>query len=240
MIKVFPASSRFSADHGWLQSNFSFSFADYFDRNNMNFSVLRVFNDDIIAPGKGFGMHPHQDMEIVSIVNQGKLEHKDSMGNVASTSFGEIQRMSAGTGVYHSEFNPTSDQETHLFQLWFMPQEKGIKPSYEHTKFDIEKLKNNLLPVVSQKLASAGEIAYIHQDLTLYLSDLDAGEQISFSQEQGRNIYIFVIEGDLSIQGQGEKEILNNRDAARITNLHQIEVSSTEGARWMLIDLPQY
>lgn len=233
MIQIYPAASRHAEDHGWLKSHFSFSFAEYFDRNNMHFSALRVFNDDIIAGGKGFGMHPHQEMEIVSIVLKGELEHKDSMGNVARTSFGEIQRMSAGTGIYHSEFNPLPDQETHLLQLWFLPAIKGLEPSYQHTTFDQEKLVNQLLPVVSQQ--SSEQVAHIHQDLTLYLSRLEKKQSIRFTQEEGRSIYIFVIEGELMLNGEHS---LQRRDAARITEETELDISASTEALWMLIDLP--
>lgn len=233
MIHVHPAESRYSADHGWLKSNFSFSFADYYDPNNLNFGPLRVFNDDIVQPNKGFGSHPHREMEIVSIVLKGKLKHEDSAGNTATSTFGEIQRMSAGTGIIHSEVNPSEDEEVHFLQLWFLPNEQGLTPEYEHTSFDLQKMKNRLLPVVSHEPSDG--VATIHQDMTMYLSEVEANEKILFAQEDGRRIYVFVIEGDVSLN-DGTK--LKKRDAARITEHSSLEISSDFGATFMLIDLP--
>lgn len=233
MIHVHPAESRYSADHGWLKSNFSFSFADYYDPNNLNFGSLRVFNDDVVQPNKGFGSHPHREMEIVSIVLKGKLKHEDSAGNTATSTFGEIQRMSAGTGIIHSEVNPSEDEEVHFLQLWFLPNEQGLTPEYEHTSFDLQKMKNRLLPVVSHKPSDG--VATIHQDMTMYLSELEANEKLLFTQEDGRRIYVFVIDGNLTLN-DGTK--LNKRDAARITEHSSLEITSNSGATFMLIDLP--
>jgi redox-sensitive bicupin YhaK (pirin superfamily) len=232
MINVFPADSRFSADRGWLQSNFSFSFGDYYDPNNTGFGVLRVLNDDIIAAHRGFGAHPHREMEIVSIVLKGHLKHEDSTGHSAVTTFGGVQRMSAGTGIIHSEMN-VSDEEVHILQLWFTPEEHGLEPSYETTEYDISRLKNNLLPVVSKQ--SGANIAAIHQDMTIYLSQLEAGQRLDFTQQEGRRIYLFVIDGIVSLQGDVQ---LYQRDSARITELSHIQIQSTSDALFMLIDLP--
>ncbi|HWO98213.1 MAG TPA: pirin family protein [Bacillus sp. (in: firmicutes)] len=233
MIKVYREQDRFKANHGWLQSAFSFSFAEYFDPNNLNFGPMRVLNDDIVAPLRGFGAHPHKEMEIVSIVLSGYLKHEDSTGHSAVTTFGGVQRMSAGTGVVHSEINPSNDEEVNFLQMWFLPEKSGIAPSYEHTNFDVEKLKNSLLPVVS---TNAGEnIAHIHQDLTIYLSDLDTEHGLTFQQEAGRRIFLFVIEGELVLN---EKEVLQKRDSARITDLQTLRIKANKDTRFMLIDLP--
>lgn len=205
MIKIYPAESRYSANHGWLQSNFSFSFAEYYDPNNIHFSALRVLNDDIIQPTKGFGTHPHQEMEIVSIVLKGFLQHKDSIGNVATTTFGEIQRMSAGTGIYHSEFNASDTEEVHLLQLWFLPETQGLTPSYEKTSFDVQKMNNQLLPVVT-KNPSNENIAAIHQELTIYLADLEKEQSISHTNKNGKNIFIFVIDGEILLNKGGTQQ----------------------------------
>lgn len=234
MIDIYKSDSRYQADHGWLNSRFSFSFADYYDPNNVGFGVLRVLNDDIVDPGKGFGLHPHRDMEIVSIVLEGQLQHTDSTGHSATTSFGGIQRMTAGTGIMHSEMNPSQAEAVNFLQLWFMPEEKGLAPSYEQTSYSIDSLKNQLLPVVSKHLKSE-HIANIHQDLTLYLSDIEAGNEVDFLQAEGRRLFIFVIEGDLSIN---DTEVLNKRDSARITEMSRIKIHSSSGSRFMLIDLP--
>lgn len=233
MIRTFPANSRYHANHGWLQSNFSFSFADYYDPSNMGFGPMRVLNDDIIQGGGGFDTHPHREMEIVSIVLEGQLEHRDSLGNVAVTSFGQIQRMSAGTGVFHSEFNPSQTEPMNLLQMWFHPETKGLAPSYETSSYNVGQMKNALLPVVSN---NSGEgIAHIHQDMTVYLSDLDQGYNLTFTQPEGRNIFVFVIEGELKLNGD---TTLQKRDSARINEVTNLDIQASADTRFMLIDLP--
>jgi redox-sensitive bicupin YhaK (pirin superfamily) len=232
MINVFPAASRHSVDRGWLQSNFNLSFGDYYDPNNTSFGVLRVLNDDIIAGHRGFGAHPHREMEIVSIVLKGHLKHEDSAGHSAVTTFGGVQRMSAGTGIVHSEMN-VSDEEVHILQLWFTPEAHGLEASYETTEYDIPSMLNSLLPVVSKQ--GRENVAAIHQDLTIYMSELEAGKGIDFSQQEGRRIYLLVIEGDVTLQGDVQ---LNRRDSARITDVSQLQIQSGSGAMFMLIDLP--
>jgi redox-sensitive bicupin YhaK (pirin superfamily) len=234
MIKLYPASSRYTADHGWLRTSHSFSFADYYDPDNTHFGVLRVLNDDVVRPGAGFGMHPHRDMEIVSVVLQGQLLHRDSRGHEETITVGEIQRMSAGTGILHSEMNPSESEEVHFLQLWFFPERKGLEPSYERIAYPTDKMNNALLPVVSQRLRGH-HIARIHQDVTLYLSNLEAGAKIAFSQEKGRRIFVFVIEGELLLNGEYG---LERRDSARIIGVPDLTLSSDRGARFMLIDLP--
>ena len=234
MIHVYPAHKRFQSNHGWLQSYFSFSFAEYFDRNNMNFGPLRVFNDDIIAPQRGFGAHPHQEMEIVTVVLKGQLEHRDNLGNHRIISFGEVQRMTAGTGIVHSEMNPSATEEVNLLQLWFLPEARGLTPSYEQVSYDIQKMKNRLLPIVS-KTQAGNEVAYIHQDITMYLSDLENNRHITFHQQEGRRIYLFVIEGELVLN---DDTMLQRRDAARITDITTLHITAKTNSRFMLIDLP--
>jgi len=234
VIKIYPAEERYSGNHGWLQCNFSFSFADYYDPSNLQFGPLRVFNDDYIQPLKGFGIHPHRDMEIVTFVLKGQLKHEDNTGGSEVLKPGEVQRMSAGTGILHSEMNSSTDEVTNSLQLWFHPSEKGIAPSYEQKKYDQMATKNQLLPVVSNRIKSE-DIAYIHQDLTIYMSDLDTDKNLTFKQEDSRKIYVFVIEGKLFLN---EKYQLKRRDAARITDLTRLDLSSQEGASFMLIDLP--
>ncbi|MFD2614906.1 pirin family protein [Paenibacillus gansuensis] len=231
MIQIYPAASRYSADHGWLQSNFSFSFGDYYDPDNTAFGPLRVFNDDIIHAGRGFGAHPHREMEIVSVVLKGQLKHEDSEGNSVVTTFGEIQRMTAGTGIIHSEVNPGVD-ETHILQIWFTPDERGLTPSYEATSYDFTKAQNAFLPVVSKQ--SGPDIAHIHQDLTMYISELEPGKTLTFKQPPGRRVYLSVIEGALRVNG----EQLNRRDAARITDTPKLELTAEQGTLFLLIDLP--
>ncbi|WP_100330484.1 pirin family protein [Bacillus xiapuensis] len=234
MIDVYPAQSRYSADRGWLRSNFSFSFADYYDPNNMSFGPMRVLNDDWVAPKRGFGMHPHAEMEIVSIVLQGQLEHRDSNGHTAVTSFGGVQRMSAGTGIHHSEMNPSEKEEVNFLQLWFIPDEAGLPPSYEKTVFDTEKMKNQLLPIVTKHPEMEG-VAHIHQNLTIYVSELDTKKTIQFEQAPGRRIFLFILEGAVTVN---DDTSLNKRDSARIMNVSTLTVKAVEPARFMLIDLP--
>jgi redox-sensitive bicupin YhaK (pirin superfamily) len=233
MIDVRKAESRYSADHGWLQSNFSFSFANYYEPHNMGFGPLRVFNDDFVQPGTGFGPHPHREMEIVSVVLKGALQHEDSTGNKKILRPGEVQRMTAGTGIVHSEMNPSETEVVNFLQLWFEPEEYGLAPSYEQKAYDQTAMKNQLLPVVSKH--SSENVIHIHQDLTMFLSELEAGKSITFEQAPGRRIYLFVIEGVLRLN---EETTLSKRDAARITKLSRLDLASPSGATFMLIDLP--
>lgn len=234
MITIYPSQSRYFADHGWLQSRFSFSFAEYYDPNNVRFGPMRVLNDDIVQPLKGFGPHPHREMEIVSIVLEGLLKHEDSTGQSAITTFGGVQRMSAGTGVIHSEVNPSETEPVNFLQLWFEPDTRGLQPSYQQTWFDPEKMKNHLLPIVA-KNPSSDEIAHINQDLTIYLSDLEPDQELIFTQKEGRRIFLFVIEGDLTLN---RNSLLNRRDSARITKTPELQLFTKNGSRLMLIDLP--
>ncbi|MDQ8734195.1 pirin family protein [Paenibacillus sp. LHD-38] len=232
MIDVFPAASRHSADLGWLRSQPSFSFGAYYDPNRTGFSVMRVCNDDYLAPGKGFGAHPHSDMEIVSIVLNGQIRHEDNLGNSVVSSFGEVQRMSAGTGVIHTEFNASEETELRLLQLWFMPKERGLAPSYEASRFDIDKLHNALLPVVSDQ--AHDQAASIGQELTIYLSKLDQGKQLSYAVEPGRKQFIYIIEGELQVHG----ETLEAGDTAQIEAADELSFAASSPAFFMFIDLP--
>jgi len=232
MIRVYSADSRYSSDHGWLKSNFSFSFGDYYDPDNTEFGPLCVFNDDIVAARRGFGAHPHREMEIVSIVLRGQLQHEDSTGHKAVTGFGGVQRMSAGTGILHSEVNP-ADEEVELLQIWFKPNQPKLEPSYETSEYNVAHMKNRLLPVVSDR--SGPGIAHIHQNLTMYLSELEEGHTIRFDQEAGRKIYVFVIEGSLTLN---DSTVLNRRDAARITDIHELKLDAGQRSMLLLIDLP--
>ncbi|MEI7027788.1 pirin family protein [Paenibacillus sp. y28] len=233
MIQVVPAASRYAFDRGWLRGNYSFPFADYQDPEQNGFGPLRVFNDDWIAPGKGFGAHPHADMEIVSVVLKGELRHEDNLGNVAVTGFGEIQRMSAGSGIIHTEHNSSETEELSLLQMWFMPHTRGLTPSYMTSRFDTEALQGRLLPIVSH--TAAPQVASIQQDMTLYLSRLSAGEQLTYQPEAGRRTYLFVIEGGLTINGDAALAV---RDSARITETPELTLSADGAVFFMLIDLP--
>jgi redox-sensitive bicupin YhaK (pirin superfamily) len=237
MIKIVPAASRFSFDKGWLRGSHSFSFAEYQDENNTEFGPMRVCNDDVIAPGRGFGAHPHSDMEIVSIVLYGELRHEDNRGHVAVTNFGGIQRMSAGSGIIHTEHNASQAEDVSLLQLWFSPHTRGLEPSYEATAFNPESLHGRLLPVVSGERipGTEGEVATIHQDLTIYLSKLQPGERVEFTQDEGRRVFLFVIEGTLHVNGE---HILGGRDSARVEQELHLSLEAQEPVFYMLIDLP--
>jgi len=233
MINVIPSDSRSSFDRGWLRGNHSFSFGEYQDPENTAFGPMRVANDDIIAPGRGFGAHPHSDMEIVSIVLNGKLRHEDNLGNVAVTSFGGIQRMSAGSGMIHTEHNASDSEEVRILQLWFMPHTKGLEPSYETTSFDPDALAGALVPVVSPE--GGARIASIQQDMTIYLGRLAAGQTLTYEQKADRRMYIFAIEGKLGLNGEYQ---LNEGDTARVEQTTSMNLDASEDAFYMLIDLP--
>ncbi|QRG66334.1 pirin family protein [Brevibacillus choshinensis] len=232
MFQVYPSNSRYSVDAGWLRSHLSFSFGEYFDPNNTSFGVMRVCNDDEVAGGKGFGPHPHSDMEVVTIVLDGQVKHEDNLGNVEVISVGEVQRMSAGTGIVHAEYNGSETEGVKFLQLWFMPQERGLTPSFETKRYDQEQLNNDLLPVVSRQGSEC--VASIHQDMTIYLSRLEQGRELSFEQEEGRRVFLFVIEGKLAVNGHE----LGKRDTARIQDVSELAITALDEAFFMLIDLP--
>lgn len=232
MIQVYPAESRYAVDLGWLRSRPSLSFGEYFDPENTSFGVMRVCNDDEVGAGRGFGPHPHSDMEIVTIVLKGAIKHEDNLGNVAVTSAGEIQRMTAGSGMIHAEYNASETEDLQLLQLWFMPSERGLTPSYETSSYDPKRMINTLLPVVSH--TGSEQVAAIHQDMTIYLSRLEKAREISFRQAEGRRVFLFVIEGRLTVDGSP----LGTRDTARIEALSQMTIAAEEEAFFMLIDLP--
>ncbi len=232
MIQVLPAAERHFADLGWLRSQPVYSFGSFHDPKRTGFGAMRVCNDDYLAPGRGFGAHPHSDMEIVSIVLNGQIRHEDNLGNSVVSSFGEIQRMSAGTGVIHTEFNASQDEELRLLQLWFMPRERGVQPSYEATSYDTGKLQNALLPVVSA--AGSENVASIGQDMTIYLGKLEPGVSLPHTADPDRKLFVYVIEGDLSLLG----EKLGAGDIAEIEQVEQVELAAASAAFIMLVDMP--
>ncbi|MFS0727064.1 pirin family protein [Paenibacillus sp. 1P07SE] len=234
MIAHYPAEERYQKNLDWLKSRLSFSFGDFYDEDNTNFGCLRVFNNDIISGHRGFGAHPHREMEIVSIVLSGQLKHEDSTGHTAVTGFGGVQRMSAGTGIIHSEVNP-ADEPCELMQIWFTPSQPGLPPSYETSTYEIGELQDRLLPIVSGQGHAGKGVAHIHQDLTIYMSDLSAGQSLVHATGAGRRLYLFVIEGALAA---GSSQQLQPRDAARITGETELLLQTEEGARLLLIDMP--
>lgn len=239
MIRLYPKGSRYSTDLGWLKSNASFSFGEAFDEDNTSFGPMRVLNDDWIGPRGGFGAHPHADMEIVSLILSGKLRHEDNLGNVAATGFGEVQRMSAGTGVVHTEANPSDTEPVNIIQMWFMPERRGLPPSYETSAFDPAAMNGALLPVVSRE--GGPNVAQIHQDLTIYLSKLGQGETLEFDQPEGRRIFLFCFEGELTAANRlhpEETTVLQERDTARLAEVSRLSLTASSSSFYMLIDLP--
>ena len=200
-MTIHKANTRGYADHGWLKTNHTFSFASYYDENRMNFGMLRVLNDDIVEGGMGFGKHPHNNMEIVSIPLSGALEHKDSMGHIEVIKEGEVQIMSAGTGVLHSEYNHSKTDEVNFLQIWVLPKERNIKPRYEQKNINNADAKNKFLTIVSPDEKDDNAV-WINQDAYFSITKSDAGTDISYDiKQKGNGVYIFVIEGDVTIDG---------------------------------------
>ena len=234
MNKVFhSAETRGYADHGWLNANYSFSFASYYDPNRMNFGALRVLNDDTISPGKGFGKHPHDNMEIITIPLKGDLEHKDSLGNIGAINEGEIQVMSAGTGIYHSEYNKNSDKFINLLQLWVMPKKQDVKPRYDQRSFKGLKKKNSIYQVLSPYPEDEG--MWIHQDAWIHLGDFEEVTSVDYMlKKKGNGVYIFVIEGIFKVAN----EKLEKRDALGVWNTESITFEAQSKSQVLLIEVP--
>jgi len=211
MIKFRRNDERGHANHGWLNTYHTFSFADYYDPKFMGFRTLRVINEDRVAPGTGFGSHGHQDMEILSYVLSGSLAHKDSMGHEQSLGPNEIQRMSAGTGIRHSEFNPSKSEEVHFFQIWIEPATTGTKPSYEQLAFAPEEKKNRLKQLAGP--AGGEGIARISQDAKVFVAELDNGIKISYSLDPKRDAWVHAVRGEIAVNGH----VLHTGDAAAVT-----------------------
>ncbi|OZI34920.1 quercetin 2,3-dioxygenase [Bordetella genomosp. 10] len=232
MLTLRRSEERGYADHGWLKSHHTFSFADYYDRNHMGFGPLRVINDDRIAAGRGFGTHGHRDMEILTYVLEGAIAHKDSMGNGSTIRPGDVQRMSAGRGVLHSEFNPQADQGTHLLQIWIEPDVAGIVPEYEEKRFD-EAEKRGRLRLVASPDGADGSVR-IHQDARLYVGLFDGAERAELALAEGRRAWVHVARGSVVVNGQALKagDALAARDESRL------EVSQGDGAEVLVFDLP--
>ena len=231
MIQIRKAEDRGHADHGWLDTHHTFSFSTYQDPDHTRFRSLRVMNEDFVAPGQGFGTHPHHDMEIVTYVLEGALEHKDSMGNGEVLRPGEFQRMSAGTGITHSEFNPSDSEPVHLYQIWLFPERKGIEPSYEQKQFPDEEQQNRLRLVASQD-AEAGSLR-IHQDARIYLSSLDEGKQVSYDLKPGRHAWLQVLRGSVSVNGHS----LGTSDGAAVSDETSLSIKAEDATEIMLFDL---
>lgn len=230
MITIRKANERGHANHGWLDSHFTFSFADYYDPQHMGFRSLRVINDDIIAGGGGFGAHPHRDMEIITYVLSGDLEHKDSMGNGRVIRPGEVQYMAAGTGVTHSEFNPSPTEPVHLLQIWIMPDKKGAKPDYAEKS--LVKAETGKLHLAVSKTGRDESIA-INQDADLFVGRLGPGDKISHTLKPNRHAWLHVAEGQIKLNGV----VLNAGDAAAVSNESKLILESSASAQILLFDL---
>lgn len=227
-----PAKERGHANHGWLDSFHSFSFAGYHDPAHMGFGPLRVINEDRVAPGQGFGTHGHRDMEIISYVLEGRLEHKDSLGNGSTIVPGDVQRMSAGTGVLHSEFNPSADSPVHFLQIWIEPARRGVAPSYEQVRIDAA-AKRGRLALIASPDAAEGSVR-IHQDARLYAGLFDGEESAALAIAAGRRAYVHVARGAARVNGTA----LAAGDALKLTGEDALRVDSGRGAEVLVFDLP--
>src|SRR5258708_3768244 len=232
MNEVRRGDERGLADHGWLKSFHTFSFADYYDPSHMGFGPLRVINEDRVQPGKGFGTHGHRDMEIISYVLEGGLAHKDSMGNGSVIRPGDVQRMSAGTGVHHSEFNASDRDGVHFLQIWIEPRERGIAPSYEEKHFDAAS-KRGRLRLVASGDGREGSVR-IHQDASLYAALVDADESIAFEPKPGRRSYVHVVRGDAQVNEQA----LAAGDAMKVWGAdNKVRIEQGRDAEVLVFDL---
>lgn len=233
MITVRGANERGRTAIDWLDSRHTFSFGDYYDPSQMGFGPLRVINDDRVLPGAGFPMHFHRDMEIITYVLVGALQHRDSLGTGSVIQPGDVQRMTAGTGIRHSEFNPSDMEKAHLLQIWILPNKKGLPPSYEQRSFPDEG-KRGKLKVIAAADGREGAIT-LHQDVNLFVAILDSGEQVTHRLSPGRNVWLQVAQGKVTLNGHP----LAAGDGAAVTNEQTVSVKGEERAHVLLFDLPQ-
>src|SRR6187549_1406293 len=230
---IHQADSRGKANHGWLNSHHTFSFANYYDPARMHFGMLRVLNDDIVDGGRGFGTHPHDNMEIISIPLKGDLEHKDSMGNVAVIKQNDVQVMSAGTGIYHSEYNKNADSKVNFLQIWVFPKEKNIEPRYQQITFNPEDRVNKLQQVVTPVKGDEG--VWINQDAWFHLGNLKKDFKTEYTiKKKGNGVYAFVLEGDVKINDQQ----LHKRDGFGIWDVDNFSIIADSDAEILLMDVP--
>ena len=232
MKKIIHRSiERGIAEHGWLHSRHSFSFGHYHNPEKMNFGLLRVLNDDIVEPGEGFGTHPHDNMEIISIVLEGQLEHRDSMENGSVINEGDVQVMSAGSGITHSEFNPSDTDKVNFLQLWIFPKELGIKPRYDQKRFVIE--ENNVVKVASGE--ESGDGLFINQDASIYRGKLGKDKEFSFNfNKKVDGVYLFILEGEIIL----DDVTLNKRDAAGISDTDKFSIRAGKDSEFIFIEIP--
>jgi hypothetical protein len=233
MIKVIKSEERHHANFGWLDTRWHFSFDQYYDPSNLHWGALRVFNDDVIEPGQGFDTHSHRDMEIVTYVLEGELEHQDSTGNRGVIHPGEVQVMSAGKGIRHSEYNHSKEKPVHLLQIWILPRTRGLEPRWEQRLFTFEERSAKLLPVVSDG-SLPGTLA-IDQDAQVYVSSLAAGQQAVHRSQPGRKAYLFTIAGELAVNGVP----LAQGDQGRIADETELRIQARKDSELILLDLPE-
>ncbi len=227
------ANTRGHVNHGWLDSNHTFSFANYYNPQRMNFGVLRVLNDDRVMAGRGFGTHPHDNMEIISIPLDGDLEHKDSMGNVAVIKKGDVQLMSAGTGIFHSEYNKNSDKEVKFLQIWLFPNKRDVNPRYDQISLNNKETNDRLVQILSPNQEDEG--VWIHQNAWFHMGNLSKGKSVEYKIKDSRNgVYAFIIDGDVSIEGQE----LNRRDGYGVWDTDKINIDAISNARVLLMEVP--
>jgi len=231
MIELIPSQTRGEADHGWLKAKHTFSFAEYHNPKRVRFGPLRVINEDRIAPGQGFGTHPHKDMEIVTYPITGAIEHKDSMGNGTVISAGEVQRMTAGTGVQHSEFNHSKVDELHLLQIWMFPEQKDLEPGYEQKMFPREE-KLNQLRLIASRDGRDGSVT-VHQHLDLYASILEVDAEVDLSIADSNKVFVQVVQGDISVNGQKATA----GDGIQITDQNHLNINAESEAEFLVFDM---
>lgn len=231
MIEIIKADRRHFSDFGWLQTYWLFSFSNYFDPHNIQFGALRVFNDDVVAPGTGFPTHPHEEMEIITIVLNGEMTHKDSMGNKTVIKAGDVQRMSAGTGLTHSEFN-LAHNPVHFYQIWIYPDTRGLPPTYDQKTFDRQEWKNRLLAVASGQ-GIQGTVTF-HTDATVYRCALNAGKDITLAKTSERRIFVYLTDGQADVNGYG----MMKKDQARVDVEASLTIGAKQDSEFILIDVP--
>jgi len=232
MHQIRRSNERGFADHGWLKSFHSFSFADYFDPKHIEFGALRVINEDRVQAGQGFGTHAHRDMEIISYVLSGELAHKDSMGNGSTLRPGDVQRMSAGSGVRHSEFNPSRENPVHFLQIWITPNASGIEPSYEEKRFEPQEKRGQLRLIASPDRADGSLL--IHQDARVYAGMFDGAERASLAIADGRRAYVHVVRGKVGTNGVS----LGSGDALKLSDTNAVKLQDGSDAEILVFDLP--
>ena len=230
----YAANDRGYNDIGWLKANFSFSFGPYYNSEKSNFGALRVLNDDIIAAGRGFGAHPHDNMEITTIVLKGALEHKDSMGNVGVINAGDVQVMSAGTGITHSEYNPSTKEATQSLQIWIFPKERNVKPHYDQKSFTDALVHNQLVTLISPD-KEAIDTLWLNQDATFSMGTFDTAQQVNYTiKTPGNGAYVFVLEGGVKINDQ----LLNKRDATGVYDTGSFSIETNSETSLLIIEVP--